>query len=102
MSEVQTQAEAEAPSRHQITPLGAFFAVLGRDVFVTGRELPILFLTAIHRDARISVRTDAHGRAALSLPKSGAWLIKSVYIVKAPKDSGVDWESLWASLTFER
>ena len=61
-----------------------------------------MLVTAIHRDARISVRTDAHGRAALSLSKGGAWLIKSVYMVKAPKDSGVDWESLWASVTFER
>ena len=61
-----------------------------------------VLVTAINRDARISVRTDAHGRAVLNLPKSGAWLIKSVYMVKAPTDSGVDWESLWASVTFER
>ena len=47
MSEVQTQAEAEAPSRHQITPLGAFFAVLGRDIFVTGRELPIFLAQVV-------------------------------------------------------
>ena len=64
-----------------------------------------VLVTAVHRDdpnARVKVRTDAHGRATLNLPKGGVWLIKSVYMVAAPKDSGVDWESLWASVTFER
>ena len=64
-----------------------------------------VLVTAIHRDdrnARVKVRTDAHGRATLDLPKGGVWLIKSVFMVAAPKNSGVDWESLWASVTFER
>ncbi|HEX9162095.1 MAG TPA: DUF4198 domain-containing protein [Thermoanaerobaculia bacterium] len=64
-----------------------------------------VLVTAIHRDdpnARVAVRTDAHGRATLHLPKGGVWLVKSVYMVPAPAGSGVDWESLWASVTFER
>ena len=64
-----------------------------------------VLVTAIHRDdpnARVAARTDAHGRATLDLPKGGVWLIKSTYMVAAPKGSGVDWESLWASVTFER
>ena len=32
----------------------------------------------------------------------GAWLLKSVHMVEAPRDSGVMWESLWASLTLQR
>lgn len=51
---------------------------------------------------RITARSDSRGRAAFSLPKAGVWLIKSVWIVPAPAGSDVDWESLWASLTFER
>lgn len=59
---------------------------------------------AMHRDdpsLRIRVRSDAHGHAAFSLPKPGVWLIKSVHMVDAPPSSGAEWESLWASLTFE-
>jgi uncharacterized GH25 family protein len=64
-----------------------------------------VLVTAIHRDdrtLRVAVRTDRRGRAVLDLPKPGVWLIKSVYMTAAPKGSGVDWESLWASITFER
>ncbi|HEY2325168.1 MAG TPA: DUF4198 domain-containing protein, partial [Thermoanaerobaculia bacterium] len=59
---------------------------------------------AMHRDdpsLRIRVRSDAHGRAAFSLPKPGVWLIKSVHMIDARPSSGAEWESLWASLTFE-
>ena len=63
-----------------------------------------VLVTAIRRDdaTRMSVRTDAHGRATLDLPAAGVWLIKSTTMIAAPKDSGVDWESLWASVTLER
>jgi len=37
----------------------------------------------------------------LGLPRPGVWLVKVVHMVPAPKDTGADWESLWASLTFE-
>ena len=70
-----------------------------------GKAARGVLVTAIHRDdpsLRVSARADAHGRATLKLPKGGVWLIKSVYMIEAPKDSGVDWESLWASVTFER
>ena len=38
----------------------------------------------------------------LALPKAGVWLVKSVQMVAAPTGVNADWESLWASLTFER
>jgi len=47
MSEVMSEVQTEAPPRHQITPLGAFFAVLGRDIFVTARELPIFLAQVV-------------------------------------------------------
>jgi uncharacterized GH25 family protein len=52
-------------------------------------------------DGRIAVRSGKDGRARLRLPEGGFWLIKSVHMVRAPHDTGVDWESLWASLTFD-
>ena len=70
-----------------------------------GKPAAGMMVSAVHRDdpnAKASARTDAQGRATLALPKDGVWLIKSVYMIEAPKDSGADWESLWASVTFER
>ncbi len=80
-----------------------------------GRELPIRLLfhesplegalvVALNREApekQVSARTDAEGRVTLRLAREGLWLVKVVHMVRAPSDSGADWESLWASLTFE-
>lgn len=51
-------------------------------------------------DARVSARSE-DGRASLRLDRPGLWLIKAVHMVPAPEGSGAEWESLWASLTFE-
>lgn len=50
---------------------------------------------------RVEGRTDARGRVKLALPR-GVWLVKAVHLVPAQKSAGVPWDSLWASLTFER
>ena len=57
----------------------------------------------LHGDpsARTSARTDKNGRATLKLPKTGFWLIKAVDMSPAPAGGEADWQSLWASLTFE-
>jgi hypothetical protein len=64
----------------------------------------------------LTARTDSHGRAVFKIPaeRPGAWLLSSVHMVEAPSphadspqsaephpDPRADWESLWASLTFE-
>ena len=70
-----------------------------------GKPLAGALVTAMHRDdpsARLRIRTDKDGRVTLNLAKNGVWLIKSVQMVPAPAGTNVDWESLWASLTFER
>lgn len=53
------------------------------------------------QSAHETVRTDASGRAVFKVRHAGMWLIHSVHMSEAPKDSGVDWESTWSSLTFE-
>lgn len=52
-------------------------------------------------DNTLDARTDARGRVTLALARKGAWLVKAVHMVPAPPETGADWESLWASLTFE-
>lgn len=51
--------------------------------------------------AAIKVRTGKDGRVRLRLAESGAWLVKAVHMIPAPPASGAEWESFWASLTFE-
>ena len=50
---------------------------------------------------KIAARTGADGRVRLRLHQPGMWLIKAVHMVPASDGSGADWESFWASLTFE-
>jgi uncharacterized GH25 family protein len=51
--------------------------------------------------ARLTARTDNAGAFSLALPRGGVWLIKSVHMVDTWWWSRADWESFWASLTFE-
>ena len=72
-------------------------------VLFEGKPLAGALVTAIDREGvRLTARSDSHGRVAIAVPKPGVWLVKSVWMVPAPAGSNVDWESLWASLTFER
>jgi uncharacterized GH25 family protein len=49
----------------------------------------------------VRARTDKKGRVALRLARPGFWLVKAVQMEPAPRDAGVDWESWWASVTFD-
>lgn len=48
----------------------------------------------------LSARTSEAGTASLVLAEPGLWRVEAVTMFEAPKNSGADWESLWASLTF--
>jgi len=37
----------------------------------------------------------------LTLDREGAWMVKCTHMVAAPAETGMDWESLWASVTFD-
>lgn len=52
--------------------------------------------------AELRSRTDSAGRVRFPISKPGLWLIKTVHMTEAPEGSEADWESLWASLTFEK
>lgn len=47
------------------------------------------------------VRTDATGRATMTLGKPGVWLVNTVHMTDAPPGSDARWQSLWSSLVFE-
>ena len=50
---------------------------------------------------RLSVRSGPDGDFVFDLPKPGVWLIRSVHMARAGLFSRSDWESQWASLTFD-
>jgi uncharacterized GH25 family protein len=70
-----------------------------------GKPLAGALVVAMPReqpDARVTARTDPAGRARLRLDRPGVWLVKAVQMIPAPADAGgADWESFWASLTFD-
>jgi uncharacterized GH25 family protein len=69
-----------------------------------GKPLSGTRVAAIHRDdgkRMISGRTDRDGLVRLTLERPGVWLIKSVHMFPAAEGKDADWQSLWASLTFE-
>lgn len=46
-------------------------------------------------------RTDADGRAKVTIDAPGRWVLASTEMREAPAGSGADWESVWASLVIE-
>jgi hypothetical protein len=69
-----------------------------------GRPLAGAKLVAVNRrepEKLLSAVSDADGRATFRLASAGVWMITTVHIVRAPRGVDADWESFWASLTFE-
>ncbi len=46
-------------------------------------------------------RTDRSGRVRFTLPRAGVWMLSVVAMREAPPSLDADWESLWASVTWE-
>jgi uncharacterized GH25 family protein len=47
-------------------------------------------------------RTDMRGEVSVPVPGGGEWLVSLVHMVPCTERDEADWESTWASLTFER
>ena len=68
-----------------------------------GRPVPGLLVKAFTREAPDSEqrqRTDADGRATVTLDRTGTWIVKTVHMVAVEDDPHGEWRSYWASLTF--
>ena len=72
-----------------------------------GHQLTGALVAAVKRtgtgriEHRVEGRTDREGRVVLRLPAAGEWIVKCVHMVESPLKTQADWQSLWASLTFE-
>ena len=69
-----------------------------------GKPLANALVVAIEKSrpegSVVRVRTDAHGRARITLASPGVWLLKAVWVTPIAGKTD-EWESWWASLTFE-
>lgn len=73
-------------------------------LLLRGKPVAGVLVVAINRDdpeTPVRAHTDAKGRTTLRLGRGGFWLIKAVHMEAAPPNAGVDWESWWASVTFD-
>ncbi|HET9766655.1 MAG TPA: DUF4198 domain-containing protein, partial [Thermoanaerobaculia bacterium] len=93
--------------RYEIVPMGdpSFTSgvVHGR-VLYEGEPAAGALVTALLRGdpkLRLTTRSDRVGAFSFTLPRPGVWLVESVWMVEAPLFSRADWQSFWASLTFE-
>jgi len=69
-----------------------------------GKPLEGVLVVALPKERpekKLSARSDVAGRVVFRLPQEGPWLVKAVHMTRAPEGGEVDWESVWASLTFE-
>jgi hypothetical protein len=53
------------------------------------------------RIAQRAVRTDADGVARVPLRSAGVWYVKFIHMARASEDTTIDYESKWATLTFQ-
>jgi uncharacterized GH25 family protein len=62
----------------------------------------VIAFTADQPARRFQARTGPDGLVTLPLDRAGRWLVKAVHMIPVPPaDPAADWESFWASLTFE-
>jgi uncharacterized GH25 family protein len=65
-------------------------------------DILIIAFTAEDPAKQQRYRTDAEGRVSIALRDTGTWLVKGVHIIELPEEeTRADWESFWASLTFQ-
>ena len=61
-----------------------------------------LSATSVEEPRSVQTRhTDERGFVSIDATRSGAWILDAVHIVRAVDESSVEWQSFWASLTFE-
>ncbi len=69
-----------------------------------GRPLEGALVVAMNKQdpaSTLRARSDRDGRVSLRLPRDGAWLVKAVHMIPWSSSADAEWESFWASLTFE-
>ena len=77
---------------------------LSVQVLFEGQPLQGALLKAWHKSLGqttiIRASTNAQGITTVNLPYPGAWMVSLVHMVRVTGVKGVDWDSMWGSLSF--
>lgn len=65
-----------------------------------GRPVAGAAVSAVNGEKAERQQTDSQGRATFSINRDGAWLIKTVHMVRLPAGGEAEWESYWVTLSF--
>lgn len=87
-----------APERMAGAPLSSFRLLYEGEPLAGARVIAAMPGTA---EPELAARTAIDGRASFRLRSPGMWRLAAVHLVDPPRKLDADWESLWASLTFE-
>ena len=102
------------PGTHLTRPVGVpaeFVPAVDPTGISAGQSLTVQLLTngkpvrgaavsAVTEGAALRQQTDNDGRATFAIDRAGAWLIKTVHMVRMPPGSEAEWESYWVTLAF--
>ncbi|MCY7369782.1 MAG: DUF4198 domain-containing protein [Polaromonas sp.] len=77
---------------------------LGLELLFDGKPLEGALIKAWHRRSgqtlMIRAISSKQGQVSLDLPYAGAWMVSAVHMVPATGVKDIDWDSLWANLSF--
>jgi uncharacterized GH25 family protein len=75
--------------------------VLFRGAPAPNLQLESAWAGATDKAVRVVGRTDADGRITVPLAQAGKWRLHTIKMERCADPKAADWESFWASLTFE-
>ena len=66
-----------------------------------GMQLEVAWADGVESKTTIAGRTDSDGRINVAILKKGLWRLHTLKMERCADQKTADWESFWASLTFE-
>lgn len=69
-------------------------------LLVEGKPVSGATVSAVSADTVQKAVTDTQGLVTFSMDHPGAWLIRTVHMVRLPAAADAEWESFWVSLAF--
>jgi uncharacterized GH25 family protein len=70
-------------------------------VLFQGKPAGVMAVGAAHTGGSVKLTTDAQGRGSVVVSREGPWKLHTIRMVRLEQREKADWESFWASMTFE-
>jgi uncharacterized GH25 family protein len=65
-----------------------------------GKPVSGAAVSAVSGEQAVKAQTDKDGRATFTIDRAGAWLVKTVHMVRLAQPADAEWESYWVTLAF--